>query len=1739
MLSIVGYQIIETLFLGIRTAVYRGYQKNTGKPVIIKVARSSESNLSEFDRKEALQARLEQQYQIACSLDCESIVKAYGLEKYDRGLALILEDFGGRSLRQFLESRPLSLEEFLRIAIVLVEGLETLHQIPIVHKDINPSNIIINPDTGQVKLTDFGIASRLSVDNFISDKNNLLVGTLAYVSPEQTGRTNRLVDYRTDFYSLGVTFYEMLTGRLPFAATEPLELIYAHLTEVPVSPHVLNCIPPILSDLVMKLLAKNAEERYQTAAGIKSDLENCLRQFQTTGTLADFTLGRYDKGHQLSLAQKLYGRESAIETLLAALDRVTFPANPIASLEIMLVSGTAGMGKTSLVREIRQPIVDRGGYFCTVEFARSSSNIPYDAIYRAFSGLMRQFLTESSSQIAIWREKLLLTFGDDLASIITLIPEIGAIVGDSYQKSQDGVITESVESHCDRSCLLRRLFTVCCQLQKPLVLFLENIQRSDSSCLQLCRDLALENYQSLLIIYSYRDKDVESSLTIDETIDLLQPQGIPLTHIVLQPLTIVDIERLLSDTFELEVIEKINMLAELVFHKTQGNPLFVDRFLKILHAEKLVFYTSANNEWSWHLEKIETIGITDSEIVESIAKNIFKLPTETQKLLQLASCLGDRFSLKVLTAISRFSARKVELYLKKAILTGSILPLDDGDWSVKIEPSSNSPQKSYKFLHERIQQAAYSLTPEIKKAKLHLTIGRLLRQFLTKEEQQNYISILANQFNFGSYLLNDTQEKYDAIELNLMAAKKAKIAGDRVNNRKYLYLAMAMLDVDSWETSYDLTAAIYLETAQAEFVNANYNRLHEKLAIVILNNVRDLLDRVEIYELKILAYIAQNKMQLAIDWGLQVLEILEVHLEEDTPKIVNIEKIFNLPEMTDPLQLAKLRILSHISNAAYITDYVLLLKVVFAMVNLCLKYGNSAFASYTYIYYGVLLCDVVGNIDTGYRLGQIGISLLDLYREPQIKARVTCVFNACLRHWKEPLKKTIEPLKNTIELGIESGDLEIGGYSIIGYCSNLLYLGESLDSIEQKCQKYISVLRQFKLQYFLYYMQITHQFALNLLDRSPDKLMLVGEAFNEIEMFPVLTALNNQTSLAHAHINKGILAYIFRDTELAISHLQEVKKYKQETGKISIYQANFYYSLALLARYTYVSPQQQSEFLYRVELNQKEMKNWAYHAPDNFQCDCDLIEAEKARVLGQHDRAIELYNQSIRSVQKINNPQKEAIINELIGEFYLSFHQDKIARIYLANAYSNYKSWGAIAKVKHLEKKYPQFLCEIGTRKIGNNDADSLDSLTKSWSTPALDLASVLQASQTISEEIIFDRLLEKLLKIILENSGAQKGFLCLKKNDILEVVAVASSRGKRIVKTSSVNTNKIRFLPRSTLDYVARTKKYIVLPDSNDRTLFINDPYYQTRKTKSVLCAPIVKQNNLIGVIYLENNLITDAFTPDRVEIATLLCTQAAISLENAKLYQDLQQSKAIERAARQMSKALDKEKELNELKSRFISITSHEFRTPLATIMGSNELLERYGSKWEEDKKQIHYDRITSAVKRMNRLLEDVLLLGKNDAGKIELKPVPTNLILFCQTIFQEISLGIDRDKDKYELVFSANHEEFEANLDENLLRHILNNLLVNAIKYSPNGGRIDFKLICASHKVIFKIEDRGVGIPDADREHLFEFFHRSQNVGQIPGTGLGLAIVKKLVDLHGGTIVVDSVVDRGSIFTVTIPY
>ena len=1523
MIILPGYEISEQIYEGSRTVVYRGKRNQDRQSVIIKIIKDEYPTIEQI-------ARLRQEFTIIQILDFPGIVKAYTLEKYQNSFALILEDFGGQSICQLFAGNKLSLIEFLNLAISLAEALTHIHKAPIIHKDIKPANIVINKSKKQIKLIDFGLASRLEGKTQTISNPNLLEGTLAYMSPEQTGRMNRAIDYRTDFYSLGVTFYEMLTNQLPFTTTDPMELVYCHIAKQPVPPKEVAEIPQAVSDIVMKLLAKNAEDRYQSAAGLKFDLETCLQQLQTTGKIENFPIGQRDRGNQLLIPQKLYGRETEVQILLDAFGRVSLGAT-----EMMLVSGYSGIGKTSIVHEVHKPIVAARGYFIAGKFDQFKRNIPYAALIQAFQELVRQLLTESSEQIAIWKEKLLNALDNNGQVIIDVIPEVELIIGKQLEVPQLG----SSESQNRFNRVFKQFIRVFCQPEHPLVIFLDDLQWADSASLKLIQLLVTDpDNKYLLTIGAYRDNEVSPVHPLIQTIEKIQENETVVNNITIQALALDSVNQLIADTLDASVnSDKIKVFSELLFNKTQGNPFFLTQLLKTLYSENLLVYQVDTDRWEWDIQQIQAIGIADFNIVELVARNIRKLPETTQKSLKLAACIGNQFNLEVLSIVNEESNLATAAHLWEAMQAGLILPLSE-NYKIPLVfaqeelASIRDLKVDYKFLHDRVQQAAYSLIPESEKKATHLKIGQLLLNNTTQQERKDNIFALVNQLNFGTDLLTTHSEKDELAQLNLIAGQKAKAATAYEVAVNYLNIGLELLSQDSWESRYDLTFTFYLEAAEAEYLNANLERA-EFLCARPLQQAKTILEKVNLYVLKIKLELAKNQIQSALDTGLQVMEMLGVTLSQSPPQELKIEELASLPEMTDPYKLAAMQILILIWPPACFGESAIALPILYTMVEISRQYGNSPASIYAYASYGIIVSWQIPDIDFSYQLSQLSLHLLDKLNAKEFNSKIFVCLFVNVQPKKEPFKNTIEPLRQAIYSGLEVGDIEYACHAANFYCSHLFFTGDYLEDVQEQQKQYIEFIGNFEQKHQFYLAKVIAQLVANLSAQSADRLILIGEFLNEVEIIPYFQKINNLISMFSVYFAKSMLCYLFKDYERALEHAITGAKYSIFVqAEIIFTEHNFYYCLILLAQYFQENSgdeSKQQQYLKQVEENQQKMKYWAFHCPMNYQHKYDLVEAEKARVLGQSFSAMEYYDLAIDGAKENGYVQDEALANELAGEFYLALGRQKVARTYLIDAYYAYIRWGAKAKVKDLEERYSELLAPLVGRKnslTSGRDETIVQTRTTVTSTSSgsgkeLDLSTIIKASQALSGEVNLDKLISNLMQFLLENAGAEK-FYFLLPNPAGKWKIEAQCTGERGQLISKPGTEN-QVIPISLVNYVERTQETLAIDDATTETRFASDPYIIQQRPKSILCSPLINQGKLVGILYLENNLTAGAFTRDRLEVLNIISAQAAISIENARLYQTLEEK--VQQRTAQLAQANQEISDLNnKLKAENIRLSA-----------------------------------------------------------------------------------------------------------------------------------------------------------------------------------------------------------------------
>ncbi|AFY56346.1 PAS domain S-box [Rivularia sp. PCC 7116] len=1522
--AISGYKLLEKIYCGSRTLVYRGIRKKDSIPVIIKILASEYPSFNEL-----LQFR--NQYTIIKNLNIPGIVYPISLESCGNSYILVMKDFGGVSLSEYISA---CFQDFFSISLQLVEILHHLHQNRVIHKDIKPANILINPETKQVKLIDFSIASLLPKETQEIINPNVLEGTLAYISPEQTGRMNRGIDYRSDFYALGVTLFELLTGELPFKSDDAMELVHCHIAQQPPAikkihlgkERQLEEVPQVLSDIVMKLMAKNAEDRYQSSLGLKHDLEVCFTQLQETGKIASFQIAQRDICDKFIIPEKLYGRENEVEQLLAAFNRVAGISHHSeqpdlkSNNELILVAGFSGIGKTAVVKEVYKPILKQRGYFVKGKFDQFNRNIPLDAFVQAFRHLMAQLLTESEAEIQQWQDKLLQALGDNAQVIVEVIPELEIIIG--KQLSVPELSGAAAQNRFNL--LFQKFIQVFTTKEHPLVIFLDDLQWADSASLKLMQLLMSESDSGyLLLIGAYRDNEVFPAHPLMLTLDEVNKTGAIVNTITLQPLSQNSLNQLVADTLSCPQ-ELAQPLTKLIFQKTKGNPFFSSQFLKNLHEEELITFDLNAGYWQCYLGKVREAALTD-DVVIFMALRLQKLPEKTLDILKLAACIGNQFDLSTLAIISQQSEVETATVLWKALQETFILPQSEVykfyiQQEQQVNPGKVSQVVNFKFFHDRVQQAAYSLIPEQQKQKTHLQIGRSLLNSIPINEQAEHIFDIINQLNIGRGLIDNIGERTKLAQLNLIAGKKAKISTAYSAAVEYALIGLELLNKDSWKNQYQLTLELHELVAEAAYLSGNFEQM-QQFSEIILQYAQILLDKVRVYEIRITAGIVQGKQLEAIKIARSILQQLNINFpEQPTPDDVrqgfeqvldslqgkSIADLIHLPIMNNRKNIAAMKILMRVIPAAFQSDPVMVPLITFEMVKLSIKHGNTDVSAYGYSLYGLLLCGAFGDIQAGCEFGKLALGISSQFNTSELKAKILTVVNAHVVHWQQHIRETLSPVIEGYTAGLETGDLEYAGYCAYIYPVHSFWLGKELQTLETDFTVYIDSLRQIKQQVALNWNCIYQQTVLNLQCKSEYICSLIGTAYDEQIMLPLHQQANDLYTINHLFINKLLLCYLFERYDMALNHAEIVENSQGGvTGLIVVPLFYFYDSLLRLALYPKTTVSEQQAILERIQAHQQKLQVWANHAPMNHQHKYDLVSAEKSRILGQKIQAIELYDKAIAGAKTNEYIQEEGLANELAAKFYIDWGREKVAAGYMQAAYYCYARWGAKAKTDDLEQRYPDLLhpilhvavqtlnpietlSAVSVPSISNHSSTITNQSSSTSINTALDLTAVLKASQALSGTIQINELLCQLTQIALQNSGGDGCVLLLPNSDgELYIEAIATPSKTELYSQPLQNNPNV---PTTLIHYVKNTKEVVVIDNLNTDLPVIGECLL-TEQPKSVLCLPILNQGHLIGILYLKNKLTSGVFSRDRIIVLNFLCTQAAISLENARLYSQEQQ--------------------------------------------------------------------------------------------------------------------------------------------------------------------------------------------------------------------------------------------------------
>ena len=1421
-------------------------------------------------------ARLSHEYGLRNELDSAWAARPLELVREDGRTFLMLEDPGGEPLSALIGA-PMDVEPFLGIAIGIATALSKAHERGLVHKDLKPSNILVNCSDGRTRLTGFGIASRVPRERQAPELPETIAGTLAYMAPEQTGRMNRSIDARSDLYAFGITLYQLLTGALPFAATDPMEWVHCHLARKPVPPNERFAhVPAPVSAIIMKLLAKTAEERYQTAVGVEHDLRRCLTEWRAGGRIEDFPLGQQDIPDRLLIPEKLYGRAREVEALLAAFDRVAENGLP----QLVLVSGYAGIGKSSVVNELHKALVPSRGLFAAGKFDQYKRDIPYSTLAQAFQSLVRPLLGMSEAELGGWRNAIVEALGPNGRLMVDIVPELKLIIGEQPPVSE----LPSQDAQRRFRLVFRRFIGVFSRPEHPLALFLDDLQWLDAATLDLLEALLTQSaLQHLMLVGAYRDNEVTAGHPLMRRLEAIESAGGRVMKITVAPLGEAHLGQLVADSLRCEA-ERAAPLARLIHAKTGGNPFFAIQFILSLADEGMLAFAHDPPRWAWDVARIDAKGYTDN-VVDLMVAKLGRLPPETQRALQQLACLGNIAETATLSMVLGTTHTEVHAALWPAV------------HQELVERLAND----YRFVHDRVQEAAYSLIPEAIRSELHLRIGRALAELTPPEKQEEAIFEIVSQLNRAVSLISSREERERLAEFNLIAGRRAKASTAYVSALKHFVVGSSLLSDDCWQCQRNLIFTLELERAECEFLTGELAAADERLT-ALSHRTTNALERASVACLRMDVYTTLDRSdqaiavaldylrQVGIDWSPHPTweeakrEYEQVWVQLGTR---TIESLTESPLMRDPESLATVGVLNNLGPPAIFTDSNLVLLTVCKAVNLSLERGNCDASCVAYVMLGKIAGPHFGNYEAGFRFGELGYALVERQGLTRFEASTCLCFASFVMRWTRHVRFTGDLLRRAFEAANKIGDVQHAAYACNVLNTDLLFAGKPLVEVQREAEHGLAFAEA--AQYGLVIDIIKTQLALiRTLRGLTPKFGSFDDGQFEERRFEQHLSGNPALAIAECWywIRKQQAYYLAGQYAAAIEAASRSERLLWSTETfIEEAEYHFYAALARAACCGDATVGERQQHFAALAAHHEKLVVWAQNCPENFENRMALVRAEMARLEGRELDAERSYEEAIRSARANDFPHNEALASELAAQFHAARGFEIMAHAYLRNARYGYLRWGAEGKVRQLEEAYPQ---------LGKEE--SLADTTSTIGTPVerLDLGTVIKVSQAVASEIVLDKLLNTFMRTSIEQAGAERGLLVLSKGVEPRIKARATTDSEAVVVECCDEPVTAQAMPQTLLHQVLRTGESVVIGNAAADPAFSAEPYISARRARSILCVPLITQGRLVGALYLENNLAPGVFAPARIAILKLLASQAAVTLENAHLYRELAQREA-----------------------------------------------------------------------------------------------------------------------------------------------------------------------------------------------------------------------------------------------------
>jgi len=1740
MQQIEGFRLQKKIFESSDTAIYRAIDTTSQASVIIKTLSSGRPSLSKI-------AQINHEAKILQLLEGPEQPQASRLAIIANNPHLITSDFKGRSLDLVFASKQLEITEFLNLAIKITEQLREIHSKEVIHKDINPTNLILNEETQEVRIIDFGISTNLPRETTSYRPLEKLEGTLPYISPEQTGRMNQTIDYRSDYYSLGVCFYEFLCGRRPFESLDPMELIHCHIAKIPVPlKQLVPEVPECLAAIVDKLMAKIKGDRYQSASGLLSDLRFCLAELEQGKSNTPFVPGQADHSAIFQIPESLIGRESQVQQLLETYNDV---AGGLSSL--MLIAGFSGIGKTTLVNEIQKPITEGRGFYTSGKFNQYQRDIPYSALIEAFQNLVKQLLTQSEQQIEQWKTKFTEVLFPNAQVIIEVIPELELILG----KQPEPAPIQAAESLNRFNIYFRRFVDVFAQFEHPLTVFLDDLQWADNGSLGLIQSLITDrNSSHMLLIGAYRDNEVNEAHPLMLTIANCEKQKASVKTIVLQELEHPHIEQLILAGLNLEA-SSAAQLSDVVMKKTGGNPFFAKEFLFYLYQKSLIEFDDAAGIWTADIELIQQQKSAEN-IVELITDKIQELPEPTKNLLKVAACLGTNFNLKTLALVSERPVGEILIDLWPALKLDLIVAEHDAYRYVSLaqefESFSTIPEITFFFQHDRIQQASAQMLPGGEKEAVHLKIGRLLLADFGVEGEG--ILEVVNHLNSSRRLITDPKEMAQLGQLNFKAGLKTKKSTAYTSALLHFSLAIELIDPNLWQTDRETAFLMHKEQIECNYLIGEFDQAEQQVK-ALQSRVLNTPEQVNIHLLQTTYNTMVGRFGEAIELGQAGLRLFGIELnptpsDEDFGAEMaqiqanmagkSIAELVQLPPNQAPETLYPLIQLALMFAPTYITGNLPLMSlVILKMTAMATKHGD--FNGVAFSSQGLLL-GAQQNYQEGYEYTLVASKM-----SPQAVLPFF-VMGAFVGPWKISFEECKDYLNTAYSNGLALGDLTYARYASQFIPSYSYIQGAALAQVLEANNKFFAFNEESgdPMGYAIF----------NLMPYVCSKLMEDPEPA-DTSAFAAQESMAESAPIIHAQYfaYQGQIEFIFGDPKSAYLSLVESEKTSSAVvghGVLCI--RVFYMGLAALALSENAQAEELEALKARISDCQAQMQLWADNSPDNFLHKQHLLAAEFERVAGNKDKAFTLYEAAIQQATKVQNLQDIALANELAAKCYESSGITSAAQMYLNTAIYWYQRWGASKKVTQLFELYPDFasMPKDSSRSHGSDTSASLRSGTfdegvttlkegslgrtfssssTQFSTQSFDLNSMIKTTRIINEHIELNALLSSMLELIIQNTGAQRGVLVVNEDNTLKIVAQLQTE-KQTTELLNQPLDEFAQLCRPIVNLVSKSQKPVVVVDGMSDPQFGNDPYIQQTQQRSIMCCPMSVQKQLVGVIYLENSLVQGAFTQARAEFMRMFATQMGMSLNHAKLFAQVQENK--EELTRKVAERTFELREANNTKDKFFSIIAHDLRGPVGSLaVLFNEILHK-GTDLEDDL----FEHVKVSTTRTHQLLEDLLTWAKSQQGTLEFHPSPFRISQSLEDI-----VGL--------LQTSANQKEIQITLDcpddlsvwgdRSMISTVVRNLINNAIKFTPEQGLVEVTATQTDETVKVSVTDNGVGLQEDIKHRLFRLDEKvpsALGTKKEKGTGLGLILCREFVERHNGEIGVTSVLGEGSTFWFSLP-